>query len=123
MLEYEGKLAELQAYRIERSLGTGEGYAASAIGSVLHIAQDGKTGTVVLNNNVESGNSIVFELTLDEEIIYTSSPIRPGESLENFELEQALETGSYTAVAIQKTYAADGTYVSGIRVPVTLIVD
>ncbi|NLF27164.1 MAG: hypothetical protein GX592_04640, partial [Clostridiales bacterium] len=120
--EFAARLEELQAYRIERSLREGESYLSTELGSVLVFDESGVEGTAAIVNTVRSGNSMVFELVLDGEVIFSSAPIAPGESLESIRLEVPLAKGNYEALAVQKTFAEDGTYVSGVRVPVTLIV-
>ena len=119
--EFTARLEELQAYRIERSLREGESYLSTELGSVLVFDATGVEGTATIANTVESGNSMVFELVLNDQVIFSSDPIAPGESLTSIQLETPLAKGNYEALAVQKTFAKDETYVSGVRVPVTLM--
>lgn len=84
--------------------------------------QAGLVGDVTIVNNVNSGNAMVLEIEMDGETIFVSDAIAPGESLESIALEAALSSGNHAAIAIQKTYDAGGIYLSGVRIPVTLIV-
>ena len=74
-----------------------------------------------LANSESSANNVVFTLEVDGETIYTSEPIAPGESVSSIQLETPLAPGNYEAMAVQTTYAADGSYLTSIRIPITLL--
>lgn len=106
----------------EQLAAEGESYLSTQLGSVIVFDQAGLVGDVTIVNNVNSGNAMVLEIEMDGETIFVSDAIAPGESLESIALEAALSSGNHAAIAIQKTYDAGGVYLSGVRIPVTLIV-
>ena len=119
--EFEQRLSELRAYRIEREASDGESYLATQLGNMLVFDENGLCVDATLTNTLSSANSVVFELRVDDAAIYTSEPIAPGESITSIQLDTPLEPGNYEATAVQTAYAADGTYLSAVRIPVTLL--
>lgn len=123
LAQYERVLAELRAYRISRELAAGEAYTSTETVNAITIAKDGVTGIWKFTNMAISGHDVVLEIILDDQVLYTSQPIAPGESIDTIVLNAPLATGTYDAMVFTKTYAADGSYQSGTRTPITLIVE
>ena len=123
LAQYERVLAELRAYRISRELTEGEAYTSTETVNAIAIAKDGVTGTWKFTNMAISGHDVVLEIVLDGQVLYTSQPIAPGESIDTIALNVPLASGTYDAMALTKTYGADGSYQSGTRTPITLIVE
>ena len=118
--ELAARIAELEAYRLNRELVEGDAYTASTLGDVLKVAADGVSVEWSYTNDSISGNAVVLSILLDGEELYRSAQIQPGESLEGVALNRALEAGSYEAVAVMSVYDAEGAAVSSTRVPVTV---
>lgn len=123
LAQYERVLAELRAYRISRELAAGEAYTSTETVNAITIAKDGVTGIWKFTNMAISGHDVVLEIIMDDQVLYTSQPIAPGESIDTIVLNAPLATGTYDAMVFTKTYAADGSYQSGTRTPITLIVE
>ena len=119
--EFEQRLSELRAYHIEREVGAGESYLATQTGDMLVFDANGLAMDATLVNSENSGNDVVFSLEVDGEVIYTSDPIAPGESLHSIQLDTPLAPGNYEAIATQTTYGPDGTYLSAVRIPIALL--
>ena len=119
----EAQLAEaLSAQADAASLDEGEFHASATMQEVVSVASDGVSAIYDLTNSNMSGNSIIFELKLDGEVIYTSGKLAPGESLPEFSLEDPLAAGIYEANASIITLSADGGVSSRMSVPVTVTV-
>ena len=118
--ELAARIAELEAYRLNRELTEGEAYTASTLSDVLKVADDGGTVEWSYPNDSISGNAVVLSILLDGEELYRSAQIQPGESVEGIALNRALSTGSYPAMAVMSVYDAEGAVVSATRVPVTI---
>ena len=118
--ELAARIAELEAYRLNRELVEGDAYTASTLGDVLKVADDGVSVEWSYTNDSISGNAVVLSILLDGEELYRSGLIQPGESLEGVALNRALEAGSYEAVAVMSVCDAEGAAVSSTRVPVTI---
>ena len=88
---------------------------------MLIFDENGLAVDATLVNSENSANDVVFSLEVDGEVIYTSAAIAPGESLSDIQLETPLAAGNYEAIAIQTAYAADGTPLTAIRIPITLL--
>ena len=102
--------------------GEGESYAANSAGNTVQVAADGVSGRIALANGVQSSGSFTMELVLDEETIFASEPLAPGESLEEITLTKPLEPGEYEAMLVISKYTAEGEYIYGQRQPVTITV-
>ena len=118
--ELAARIAELEAYRLNRELTEGEAYTASTLSDVLKVADDGVTVEWSYTNDSISGNAVVLSILLDDVEFYRSGLIQPGESLEGITLSRALVNGSYEAVAVMRVCDAEGAVVSSTRVPVTI---
>ena len=123
LAQYERVLSELRAYRISLELAAGEAYTSTETVNAITIAKDGVTGIWKFTNMAISGHDVVLEIIMDDQVLYTSQPIAPGESIDTIVLNAPLATGTYDAMVFTKTYAADGSYQSGTRTPITLIVE
>ena len=119
--EFEQRLSELRAYHIEREVSAGESYLATQTGDMLVFDQTGLAVDATLANSENSANNVVFTLEVDGEVIYTSEPIAPGESVSSIQLEAPLAPGNYEAMAIQTAYAADGASLTAVRIPITIL--
>ncbi|MGI6240130.1 MAG: hypothetical protein ACOYI5_10970, partial [Christensenellales bacterium] len=114
--------AELEAYRMRYVVGMGESHASAGVNGSVRIAADGVSGTYELENKMLSGNAIVFELALGEEIIHTSARIEPGEKLEAFTLTEPLAAGVYEGTVAIRTLNQSGVEASVMRIPVEIVV-
>ena len=119
--EFEQRLSELRAYRVEREVSAGESYLATQTGDMLVFDENGLAVDATLVNSESSANDVVFSLEVDGEVIYTSGVIAPGESVAQIQLDAPLAPGNYEAMAVQTAYAADGTALTAIRIPITLL--
>ena len=120
--EFDAQLEELRAYRIERAPADGESHLSTQLGSVLVFDASGQAVDATLANGADSGNNMVFALLVDDETVYTSETVAPSESVSSIQLDVSLEPGNYDAVVVQTVYASDGTQLSAVRIPITLIV-
>ena len=59
-------------------------------------------------------------MVLNDETIFTSPVMKPGESLDSFTLEKPLAAGTYEALAVTTVTDAKGEKLFANRVPVTL---
>ena len=84
------------------------------------MSADGVSAEYAVVNSAASGNSIIFELSLDGEIIYTSEKLLPGEQIEGFTLNSVLEPGSYDGAVSIKTMNARGEVISVTAAAVTI---
>ena len=116
-----GMSAELDNYMAVYA-GDGVNHASADMENAVMVQADGITAAYALTNNTDSGNSVVFELTVDDEVLYTSGILTPGEALNEFSLSRVLDAGEYAGIAAIKTMAADGSLASAIRLPVKVIV-
>ena len=79
--ELAARIAELEAYKLNRELVEGDAYTASTLGDVLAVAADGVTVEWTYTNDTISGNAVVLSIELDGEELYRSELLNPGESL------------------------------------------
>lgn len=115
--------AELEAYKLERELAAGDAHAAATLEETLNVQADGRTVRWAYTNDTISGNAVVLSIRLNDEELYTSAALQPGESLPAFELKRTLETGEYEAVAVASVYDANGEFLSATRIPVKICVE
>lgn len=85
------------------------------------------TEEVRMNLKNPEGNPCYFTfeivLTQEEETLFTSEPVEPGEAVTNVTLSRALERGEYPAmIRITTTSLADGTAMNGATVETVLVV-
>ncbi len=94
------------------------------------IAADSESVFLYLYN--PTGNSCYFVISIyltgadgEDELIYQSNLVSPGQELYTITLERSLESGSYDAYVNYATYTMDGEYtpLNGANVPFTLIVE
>ncbi len=112
--------AELAAYHANADVADGEKHLSAAADDVVYVSADGVSAEYAVNNNTASGNSIVFELSLDGEVIYASEKLAPGEQIDGFTLASALNPGSYEASVSIKTLNSRGDVISVITTTVTI---
>lgn len=112
--------AELTAYRAGADMADGEKHFSAAAEDTVYVSADGVSAEYAVKNDTASGNGIVFELSLDGEVIYTSEKLAPGMQLEGFTLADALKPGSYEGAVSIKTLNAGGDVVSVISSAVTI---
>ena len=101
----------------------GESSLATQTGDMLVFDATGLATDVTLVNSENNANNVVFTLEIDGEAIYTSEPVAPGEAITSIQLEDPLPTGNYEALATQTAYAADGTYMTAVRIPITILAE
>ena len=85
------------------------------------------TEEVTMNLKNPEGNPCYFTfeivLTQEEETLFTSEPVKPGEAVTNVTLSRALERGEYPAmIRITTTSLTDGTAMNGATVETVLVV-
>lgn len=112
--------AELAAYRARSNVADGDRHFSAAADYVVYVSADGVSAEYAVCNNTASGNSIVFELSLDGEVIYTSEKLAPGRKIDGFKLAEALKPGSYAGAVSIKTLNANGDVISVISTAVTI---
>ena len=112
--------AELAAYRAGTDVAEGEKHFSASAEDVVYVSADGVSAEYAVVNSAASGNSIIFELSLDGEIIYTSEKLLPGEQIEGFTLNSVLEPGSYDGAVSIKTMNARGEVISVTAAAVTI---
>lgn len=112
--------AELAAYHVNADVEDGEKHFSAAADDVVYVSADGVSAEYVVSNNAASGNSIVFELSLDGEVIYTSEKLAPGRQIDGFTLASALNPGSYEGSVSIKTLNTKGDVISVIAATVTI---
>ena len=112
--------AELDSYKYARELAEGEAHSASSFADCITVDADGVTAHWAFANDALSGNETVLSILVGEEEIFTSKALKPGESIDTFTLNKALESGEIEAVAVTKVYDEDGEYVSSTSVPVKI---
>lgn len=120
---YEQRLKAMEAYLLSRSLSDGEAHSASSISNEIIIAKDGVTGSWNYANTSASGNTVVLSISIDNNVIFTSEPLVPGQIIESFTLAAPLSAGSYSAMAVTVIYDTTGTCLFTSSVPVTLTVE
>ena len=88
------------------------------------VFSDGESASslMIVNSDVNR-YPISVEISRNDtgEVIYTSGVIAPGESVAQIQLDAPLAPGNYEAMAVQTAYAADGTALTAIRIPITLL--
>ena len=62
---------------------------------------------------------MVFRLVVEDEVIYTSDAIDPGQLIEGFTLEAPLAPGDYDAIAVMSSFDGNELVLTS-RVPVVL---
>ena len=112
--------AQLRVYMLARDLSEGEAYTAATLSDCIIVEAGSAHASWGYANNALSGNDVVITLEMDGEELFRSAALKPGETLDTFELNRALEVGEYEAVAIASVYR-DGESVSATRVPVKII--
>ena len=118
--DYEKKLAEVEAYKLDHAPASGEAHLSTAVDNAIEVAEDGVTATWQYANSDLSGNAAMIELVLDGEKLYSSGPLKPGETIEGIVLDKPLAPGSYEATVVTTVYDADGAQQFSSRVPVTV---
>ena len=118
--DYEKKLAEVEAYKLDHAPASGEAHLSTAVDNAIEVAADGVTATWQYANSDLSGNAAMIELVLDGEKLYSSGPLKPGETIEGIVLDKPLAPGSYEATVVTTVYDADGAQQFSSRVPVTV---
>ena len=119
-VEYEKRVAEMEAYLISRELIDGEAHVATSADSEVNVAADGVTAAFHYTNNSVSGNAVVLTIVKDDVELYRSEPIAPGQSVSEIVLAEALTAGVHEAIAVTTVYNEDGSVQLTSRVPVTL---
>ena len=112
--------AELDSYKYARELAEGEAHSASSFADCITVDADGVTAHWAFANDALSGNETILSILVGEEEIFTSKALKPGESIDTFTLNKALEAGEIEAIAVTKVYDEDGEYVSSTSVPVKI---
>ena len=120
--ELQKRIAELEAYKLERELADGEAHAASTLDDTITVDADGVTAHWNYINNTISGNAVVLTITAGDEELFVSEALKPGDVLESFTLTRALEAGSYEALVATSVTDAEGAVLSSTRVPVCIVV-
>jgi len=104
---------ELAAYR-------GGASAALVTDDAVTVAADGVSAAYAFTNNAPG--SVVYELSIGDKVLYTSDELAPGQALEGFTLNEALAPGSYEAMLTTVSYRQDGSVLSRIMIPVSIVV-
>lgn len=92
----------------------------------MTVKADSKNASVKLYN--PEGNNCYFEISIilfdEDNEIYKSKLIKPGQQLYEIELNKALKKGTYKATLHYNTYTMDGDYtpLNGANVPFDIIV-
>ena len=118
--EFADRVEELEAYKLDRDITSGEAHISTAVENGIQVAEDGVTATWQYANSDLSGNAAILTLVLDGETIYTSEALKPGETVETLTLDKALASGEYQAMAVTTVYDAAGEAQLTSRVPVTI---
>ena len=81
---------------------------------------DGVTADWHYVNDAISSNSVVLNLTVDDQTVYTSEALLPGQSVDGITLTAPLAPGTYQGMAVTTIYDAQGEMQLTNRVPVTI---
>ena len=119
-VEYEKQLAASDAYKLERDPSDGQAHTATSVQETIEVEADGVTAAWRYDNNAISAQPVVLSIVLDDETIYTSDTLKPGEGIEQITLDEPLAPGSYEATAVTTIYNKKGEAEFTNRVPVTL---
>ena len=114
--------AQLRVYMLSRDLSDGDAYTATTLGGDIHLSTDQTQVEWNYTNNSISGNEVVISLTLDDEELFRSASLKPGESLTELTLNHALQVGTYEAVVVASVYD-NGEIVSATRTPIEITVE
>lgn len=115
----EAQLA-LAAYHTEFYAADGEKHLSAEADAVVRVSADGVSTEYAIANNASSGNSVIFELSLDGNTIYESPKLSPGQRVDSFKLNDVLEPGDYAASLSIKTMNSEGNVISTVVTPVTI---
>lgn len=118
--EYEMQLAEIEAYKLSRDLTEGDALTATSVHDTIEVDADGVSAQWHYDNTAISAKDVVLSLRMDDEVLYTSDTLKPGESIDAITLNRALTSGQYDAIAVTSVYGDDGELQFTNRVPVTL---
>jgi Tfp pilus assembly protein FimV len=113
---------ELDTYKKMFAALEGQTHASADTEGDVVVAADGVSASYTLENTSLSGNSIVFELQVGEDVVYTSEAIKPGEALAPFTLAQSLAAGTYDGFVNIKTVNKSGEVASVMQIPVRIVV-
>lgn len=112
--------AQLAAYHTEFYAADGEKHLSAEADAVVRVSADGVSTEYAIANNASSGNSVIFELSLDGNTIYESPKLSPGQRVDSFKLNDVLEPGDYAASLSIKTMNSEGNVISTVVTPVTI---
>lgn len=114
---------ELQSYQLSPSLDEGDAHSATSVSETIRVSANGMTGSWHYANRTESGNTVQLRLMMEDDVLYLSEPIAPGESMDTITLSKEMPVGEYRITAVTAIGDGQGNDLFAYRVPVTLIVE